>query len=116
MCAMAKVNRSTAEHYVWGEVCDGWRLLDARHLSVIEERMPPGSREVRHLHVQATQLFYVLEGTLTLKVDDERLDLSVGDACQIHPGQCHEARNDSAAPVRFLVISSPSTRGDRKAC
>lgn len=111
---MEKVNRSNAEHYVWGEVCDGWRLLDGQHLSVIEERMPPGSTEVQHVHAKATQLFYVLEGTLTLEVDAERLALSVGDACGVHPGRSHVARNESSEPVRFLVISSPTTRGDRR--
>jgi len=111
---MPKVNLSNAEHYRWGDICDGWRLLDAQHLSVIEERMPPSSSEVEHVHARATQLFYVLEGTLSLVVDAERIDLSAGDACVVHPGQSHVARNESAAQVRFLVISSPTTRGDRR--
>lgn len=112
-CTMPKVNRSNAEHYRWGDVCDGWRLLDAHHLSVIEERMPPGSSEVEHVHGKATQLFYVLEGTLSLEIDAERVDLSVGDAWIVHPGKSHVARNESSAPARFLVISAPTTRGDR---
>jgi len=111
---MALTNRMTAEHYRWGDVCDGWRLLDAKHLSVIEERMPPGSTEVQHVHAKATQLFYVLEGALTLEVDAEHLELSVGDACVVHPGQSHVACNESSMPVRFLVISSPTTLGDRR--
>jgi mannose-6-phosphate isomerase-like protein (cupin superfamily) len=111
---MALTNRTTAEHYRWGDVCDGWRLLDTEHLSVIEERMPPGSTEVQHVHAKATQLFYVLEGALTVEVDAARVDLSVGDACDVRPGQSHVARNESSAPVRFLVISSPTTRGDRR--
>ena len=43
-------NRSNAEHYVWGDGCDGWRLLDRPDLSVIEERIPPGRGEVVHFH------------------------------------------------------------------
>ena len=111
---MALTNRTTAEHYRWSDVCDGWRLLDAKHLSVIEERMPPGSTEVQHVHAKATQLFYVLEGALMLEVDAERVNLSVGDAFVVHPGQSHVARNESSAPARFLVISAPTTRGDRR--
>jgi hypothetical protein len=32
------ISRENAEHYVWGEVCDGWRLAKDAKLSVIEEQ------------------------------------------------------------------------------
>lgn len=35
------ISRDTAERNVWGELCDGWRLVRSEGLSVIEERMPP---------------------------------------------------------------------------
>lgn len=28
------------KHYVWGEGCDGWNLVDGPGLSVKQERMP----------------------------------------------------------------------------
>jgi mannose-6-phosphate isomerase-like protein (cupin superfamily) len=31
----------------------------------------------------------------------------------IMPGTRHQIRNPSSSPVRFLVISQPSSRGDR---
>src|SRR5690348_13068636 len=54
------ISTRTAEHYRWGEGCDGWFLLKAEGVHVIEERMPPGREEKRHYHSQAEQLFYVL--------------------------------------------------------
>ena len=66
---MATVSTANAAHYVWGQQCDGWRLLAGDDLSVIEERMPPGTREVRHRHVRARQFFYVLEGRASLELD-----------------------------------------------
>jgi hypothetical protein len=42
------VQKAGAEHYVWGGVNDGWHLVKRDDLSVIEERLQPGSREVRH--------------------------------------------------------------------
>ena len=48
-----RVNLTNAEHYVWGEVCEGWRLLDRPDLSVIHERIPPGRGEVSHYHSRA---------------------------------------------------------------
>lgn len=60
---------TTAEHYVWGEQCDGWHLLKQADLSVIQEHVPP----------------------------------------QVP----HRFANHGETDVVFLVISSPSTAGDR---
>lgn len=38
-----KVDTTTARHYGWGMASDGWHLLDREDLSVIQERVPPGS-------------------------------------------------------------------------
>lgn len=111
---MSVRNRANSEHYVWAEVCDGCRILDEQDLSVIEERMPPGTSEARHVHGRANQLFYVLQGTLTIEVEGDVVHLSAGDACNVKPGQKHQAHNASSEPVRFLVISAPTTRGDRE--
>ncbi|WP_375551583.1 cupin domain-containing protein [Rhodophyticola porphyridii] len=114
--AVAVVNRSNAPHDKWAEVCDGWRLLDGDDLSVIEECMPPGAAEVMHVHDKANQLFFVLDGTLTIEVDGRTDRLGPSDGLNVRPGQIHQARNeDAVSDVRFLVISSPTTRGDRKA-
>jgi len=37
---MEPVSTRNGEHYIWGDVCDGWHLARAAGLSVIEERMP----------------------------------------------------------------------------
>jgi len=107
-------NRRTAEHYTWGQACDGWRLLDRPDLSVIHERIPPGEGEVKHLHRQSRQLFFVLEGELQIELPTEVFTLGAGDALEIQPGESHRARNASASPVLLLVVSAPSTSGDRE--
>jgi mannose-6-phosphate isomerase-like protein (cupin superfamily) len=106
-------NVTTAEHYRWGEVCDGWRLLDRADLGVIQERIPPGAGEVAHYHARSRQLFYVLEGQLEIEVQDEAHHLRAGDALEVPPGRPHRVRNRSDGDVSFLVVSAPSTRGDR---
>ena len=105
---------TTAEHYAWGNQCDGWHLVRAAQLSVIEERMPAGATEARHWHARALQFFYVMEGTLHLEVEGVMHALPAGSGVEIPPGTAHQARNDSGAAVRFLVISSPPHQGDRK--
>ena len=106
-------NRSAARHYSWGGVCEGWRLLDGSDLSVIEERIPPLAGEVTHLHARARQLFYVLEGQLLMELGDSTVVLRPGDSQEVPPGQPHGVRNLSDVDAVFIVVSAPSTRGDR---
>src|SRR5664279_2586607 len=52
--------RSSANHYHWGNACDGWVLSSDPKLLVIEEHVPPGESEEWHVHDHAQQFFYVL--------------------------------------------------------
>jgi mannose-6-phosphate isomerase-like protein (cupin superfamily) len=102
-----------ATHYAWGDGCDGWHLVHAAALSVIEERMPPTSREVRHWHARAMQFFYVIAGTLTIEVEGVTHRLSARTGIQLPQGTAHQAINETDADVEFLVISMPPAQGDR---
>jgi len=112
---MEPISTATAEHYGWGEVCDGWHLVRTPELSVIEERMPPGASEQRHRHEIARQFFYVLQGELTMEVEGVIHALTAGAGLEVAPGQAHQAINQSGANVRFLVVSQPRSHGDRVA-
>lgn len=107
------VSKENAEHYIWGGDCDGWHLLKDSALSVIHERMPAGRAEQRHYHSTAQQLFFVLSGELTMELEGEHYVVSSGKGIPIPPQAKHQARNDSDNEVEFLVISQPTTRGDR---
>jgi mannose-6-phosphate isomerase-like protein (cupin superfamily) len=111
------VRAESAEHYKWGGPhgtdCDGWHLVKTPELSIIEELMPAGTQEVRHLHVRARQFFFVLQGELTLAIETEQVVLHAGEGIEIPPGQRHQALNQSAGPVRMIVTSQPPSHGDR---
>jgi quercetin dioxygenase-like cupin family protein len=107
------INRNNARHYVWGANCDGWELLPDPTLHVIEERMPSQASEVRHHHGAARQFFYVLNGQLCMEVDGATHVLNASDGIEIPAGAPHRAYNESGRDVVFLVMSSPTTRGDR---
>jgi len=110
---MAAISTGNAEHYRWGESCDGWHLLAGKDLSVIEERMPPGTAEQRHRHARARQFFYLLEGEAVLELEAARYQLRRGEGLHVPPGTAHQMHNVSMADVRFLVVSSPKSHGDR---
>ena len=103
----------TADHYTWGAGCDGWHLVRAAGLSVIQERMPPGTSEARHRHVHARQFFYVFSGEPQLEMDGHTHTLTSGVGLEVAPGAGHQAHNRGAAPVTFLVVSQPPSHGDR---
>lgn len=107
------IRAANAEHYHWGQQCDGWHLVRAETLSVIEERMPPGTSEQRHFHERARQFFYVLAGELTMELAGGAVTLRAGEGVEISPGEPHQARNASSSDARFLVISEPPSHGDR---
>lgn len=108
-----RTSAATAEHYTWGEGCDGWFLVRTPELHVIEERMPPGTAERAHHHGRARQFFYVLEGELTMVLGGAEVLLCAGEGLEIAPGKVHQAVNRSSAAVRFLVTSQPPSHSDR---
>jgi quercetin dioxygenase-like cupin family protein len=82
-------------------------------MMVIQERMPPGAAEQRHYHSIARQFFYVLSGELTMELEGVVHRVPAMTGIEIHPQSKHQARNEAETDVHFLVVSSPTTRGDR---
>lgn len=107
------ISKDNAEHYGWGENCDGWYLVNRQDMLVIHEEMPPGTSEKRHYHSVSRQFFYVLNGVLSMELEGELHNINALQGLEIPPGSTHQARNDTESPVEFIVISHPTTRGDR---
>jgi mannose-6-phosphate isomerase-like protein (cupin superfamily) len=108
------ISVASAEHYSWCGQCDGWHLVRAPGLSVIQERMPPGTSEERHRHTHSRQFFFVLAGQLQLEVEGVTHTLTAQQGLEIAPGLAHQARNVSSGDVMFLVVSEPPSHGDRE--
>lgn len=107
------IDITSTEHYLWGDGCDGWHLLKQPDLSVIQECVPPGKAETKHFHSNARQFFYVLSGSATIEFDDHNQTFGPGQGIHIPPNVPHRFVNRGSDNVIFLVISSPSTMGDR---
>lgn len=106
---------ATAPRYEWGDGCEGWRLLADDDLSVIEERMPPGTTETWHLHVRSKQLFYVIAGEIEVRTELGSTALRAGEGVAVEPGVPHCVVNTTPDAARFLVVSAPTTLLDRHA-
>ena len=88
-------------------------LADTDGLLVIEETLAAGCGEKRHYHNEATQCFYIHEGTALMKIDGCNVALAQGMAPQIQAGTRYAIANESSNKIRFLVTSSPLSRSDR---
>ncbi len=109
------ISIENAEHYTWGETCDGWHLVKTGELSVIQERMPPGTSETRHFHNRSRQFFYVLSGIAVIETGGKRETLNAREGIEILPGVAHQIFNEFDGYLEFLVISQPPSHGDRVA-
>jgi mannose-6-phosphate isomerase-like protein (cupin superfamily) len=110
---VAVVSSANAEHYIWGEKCDGWHLTKTSNLSVIQEKVPYGCSEIRHYHEYSEQFFYVLSGVATIEVAGEIYNLSAGSGIHVEAGAPHQLSNEQEQDLTFLVISTPPSHGDR---
>lgn len=61
-----------------------------------------------HRHKRVHDMFYVLEGTLTMRLGDETLELEPRSFVCVPPGVVHTFCNPSDAPVRFLNFNTPA--------
>jgi len=104
---------TNAEHYTWGENCDGWHLLKTDSLSVIREKMPPGTAEQLHFHVHSQQLFYIISGVATFTIDGQEIIVNACESIHISKTLRHYIANRSNENLEFLVISEPKAHGDR---
>jgi mannose-6-phosphate isomerase-like protein (cupin superfamily) len=106
------INKSTAPRNVLS-AGESWTLTDQPHMHVLQERMPPGQAERRHLHRAVEQLYYILDGVATVRFDEHEETLRSGDAVYVPAAALHQLRNDSPEALEFLVISSSPPRTDR---
>jgi len=61
-----------------------------------------------HHHEALVDSFYVLEGTLTVRIGNERHALTAGSFALVPPGVVHTFANETDEPVRMLNVLAPA--------
>jgi transcriptional regulator with XRE-family HTH domain len=51
---------------------------------------------------RSQELFYILDGSLTLKADDQEVTVPAGASCRLRSDRVYSYRNAGRKPVRFL--------------
>ena len=64
----------------------------------------PGDSIGVHAHDSDAEVYYMLEGTLTLIEDGAETELQEGDASYAHSGTSHAIENRTDKPARMLAV------------
>lgn len=75
--------------------------------SAMEIVSPPGSGPNPHVHEEAEEAFYVLDGDLTFHVGNQSVEVSTGDFVHVPRGTIHHF-TVGARPARYLAIYAPA--------
>jgi mannose-6-phosphate isomerase-like protein (cupin superfamily) len=75
-------------------------------LELVQPKGVPGPP--LHVHHTADEAFYVLAGTLTVRLGERTLDAPAGSFVLVPRGVAHTFANRSEEPSRFLAILSPA--------
>lgn len=76
--------------------------------SVVELKEMPGYKTPLHLHPYWDEAFYVIEGVLTVKINDNINNYPAGSYILIPRGTPHGQGNFGNVPIRILITFTPS--------
>jgi mannose-6-phosphate isomerase-like protein (cupin superfamily) len=97
----ARLAAALAEYrgdFLDGAVAGDWHL---------EVRGPPP-----HIHRREDETFYVLEGTCTFRLGDERITAGPGDFINVPRGMVHCFHNDGTEATRLILTFTPGGMED----
>jgi uncharacterized cupin superfamily protein len=83
--------------------------LDSQMLGFNVTILAPGKRAFPyHAHRGNEEMFFILEGEGSVRIDGETHKIHKGDFISLPPGKdsAHQIVNDSQAPLRYLAVST----------
>jgi mannose-6-phosphate isomerase-like protein (cupin superfamily) len=70
--------------------------------------VPPLGGPPPHIHLNEDETFYVLDGTPSFRLGDERFVAGPGDFVNVPKGVVHNFRNFSDEPMRMILTFTPA--------
>jgi mannose-6-phosphate isomerase-like protein (cupin superfamily) len=82
---------------------------DGGDFSLMERTLPPGGRRPQpHRHTNCSEAYFVLDGLVTVTVDDEDLAVGPEGFVLVPRGTRHTFGNAGESEARLLVIHAPA--------
>ncbi|WP_416670772.1 cupin domain-containing protein [Egbenema bharatensis] len=97
---------------------DGTQLRELLHpdkqpialrYSLAHAIVPPGQTSIPH-SLTTSEVYYILEGTGEMHIDEETQPVAPGDAIYIPPDAMQYIHNNGTIPLVFLCIVDPAWR------
>ena len=86
-------------------------LVDVEQIGIVDVRSEPGAvTPPLHLHARHAECFFVLEGELTVRLEDRELRASAGTWVHVPPEVVHTFGVTGGSPAHFLDIHVPGSR------
>src|SRR5664279_569427 len=108
MTAQQIVQAGQGQNYDWANdhiyVKTPLNLTDGR-VTMIEDSLKPGFHLARHNHKVMTEIFYILEGEVVFKFDDETILATPGMTVNIPPNTWHDVQCVKGG--KLITIFSP---------
>ena len=82
---------------------------DGGDFSLMERTLPPGGRRPPpHRHTNCSEAYFVLDGVVSVTVEDEDMAVGPEGFVLVPRGTAHTFGNSSESPARLLVIHAPA--------
>jgi mannose-6-phosphate isomerase-like protein (cupin superfamily) len=87
------------------------RALDCEQVAMTYRRLPPNAggilnERLGHSHKTQEEIYFVISGTMKLKLDDEVIDVGPKTAVRMSPETVRCAWNDGPEDVELLMLSN----------
>jgi quercetin dioxygenase-like cupin family protein len=73
-----------------------------------EVSVAPGGGPPPHAHSREDESFYVQQGTLSVQVGDQALNVSAGDFVHMPRGMAHSFKNTGEETAKLLMVATPA--------
>ncbi len=88
------------------------RNSSIRRQSLAEARIPIGGATTAHRHPNTEEIYFLLQGTGLMAIDDQSRLVGPGDAIAIPPGAIHKLTNVGDVALRLLCCCAPGYEHD----
>lgn len=76
--------------------------------AMIDATVPPGGGPPPHVHSREEESFFVLEGEITFRLDDQTIVAGPNTFLNMPIGSLHSFKNESGQPARMLITLAPA--------
>ena len=82
------------------------------NVDIVDHRLPPGYAPPQHVHRSSDEVFFLIDGSLTVRCGDDTWQVEPGSLVFLPRDVPHGFTNSDRGPARTLLINAPAGFGD----